>query len=216
MLFRSIQPRTRVTQVAKPPAPVKGKPVPAKVATKPAHVEEEVDGAAQPSVTLSRSYTLPLADGEFMKFGLSVTRPTYEEASEELDRLMMLEAEKCSAQMAELRSSSEAAAGEEGEAETEETEEAEAEEAEAAGLVARIVPAADLIAEALKSAEAVASMSPIAARAVKEMVNVAFETPLAQGVLFERRLFDGLFGSEDQKEGMAAFIAKRAADWKGR
>jgi enoyl-CoA hydratase len=91
-----------------------------------------------------------------------------------------------------------------------------AEEAEAAGLVARVVPAADLIAEALKSAEAVASMSPIAARAVKEMVNVAFETPLAQGVLFERRLFDGLFGSEDQKEGMAAFIAKRAADWKGR
>ena len=89
-------------------------------------------------------------------------------------------------------------------------------EAEAAGLVARVVPAADLIAEALKSAEAVASMSPIAARAVKEMVNVAFETPLAQGVLFERRLFDGLFGSEDQKEGMAAFIAKRAADWKGR
>jgi enoyl-CoA hydratase len=91
-----------------------------------------------------------------------------------------------------------------------------ADEAEAAGLVARVVPAADLIAEALKSAEAVASMSPIAARAVKEMVNVAFETPLAQGVLFERRLFDGLFGSEDQKEGMAAFIAKRAADWKGR
>ena len=91
-----------------------------------------------------------------------------------------------------------------------------AEEAEAAGLVARVVPDADLIAEALKSAEAVASMSPIATRAVKEMVNVAFETPLAQGVLFERRLFDGLFGSEDQKEGMAAFIAKRAADWKGR
>ena len=91
-----------------------------------------------------------------------------------------------------------------------------ADEAEAAGLVARVVPAADLIAEALKSAEAVASMSPIATRAVKEMVNVAFETPLAQGVLFERRLFDGLFGSEDQKEGMAAFIAKRAADWKGR
>ncbi|HPU15858.1 MAG TPA: enoyl-CoA hydratase [Polymorphobacter sp.] len=89
-------------------------------------------------------------------------------------------------------------------------------EAEAAGLVARVVPATDLIAEALKSAEAVASMSPLATRAVKEMVNVAFETPLAQGVLFERRLFDGLFGSEDQKEGMAAFIAKRAADWKGR
>ncbi|MGL4541067.1 MAG: enoyl-CoA hydratase [Polymorphobacter sp.] len=89
-------------------------------------------------------------------------------------------------------------------------------EAETCGLVARVVPAGELIAEALKSAEAVASMSPLATRAVKEMVNVAFETPLAQGVLFERRLFDGLFGSEDQKEGMAAFIAKRAADWKGR
>jgi enoyl-CoA hydratase len=89
-------------------------------------------------------------------------------------------------------------------------------EAEAAGLVARVVPAADLIAEALKSAEAVASMSPLASRAVKEMVNVAFETPLAQGVLFERRLFDGLFGSDDQKEGMAAFVAKRPANWTGR
>ena len=92
----------------------------------------------------------------------------------------------------------------------------DAAEAEAAGLVARVVPAAALIAAALKSAEAVAGMSPLAARAVKEMVNIAFEVPLAAGVLFERRLFDGLFGSADQKEGMAAFVAKRPAAWTGR
>ena len=91
-----------------------------------------------------------------------------------------------------------------------------AEEAERAGLVARIVPAADLLAEALKTAEAIAAMAPLAAIANKEMVNAAFETGLAQGILFERRLFHGLFGSEDQKEGMAAFVDKRAAAWKGR
>jgi len=89
-------------------------------------------------------------------------------------------------------------------------------EAEAAGLVARVVPAADLIAEALKAAEAVAGMAPLAALAVKEMVNAAFETPLSQGVLFERRLFHALFGTLDQKEGMAAFVAKRPATWTGR
>ena len=49
----------------------------------------------------------------------------------------------------------------------------------------------------------------------KEMVNAAFETALAQGIMFERRLFHGLFGTEDQKEGMAAFVDKRAAEWKG-
>jgi enoyl-CoA hydratase len=89
-------------------------------------------------------------------------------------------------------------------------------EAERAGLVARIVPAADLVAEALKTAGAIAGMAPLAAIANKEMVNAAFETGLAQGILFERRLFHGLFGTEDQKEGMAAFVGKRAADWKGR
>jgi enoyl-CoA hydratase len=89
-------------------------------------------------------------------------------------------------------------------------------EAERAGLVARIVPAADLVAEALKTAEAVAAMAPLAAIANKEMVNAAFETGLAQGILFERRLFHGLFGTEDQKEGMTAFVAKRAAEWKGK
>jgi enoyl-CoA hydratase len=91
-----------------------------------------------------------------------------------------------------------------------------AEEAERAGLVARVVPAADLLAEALKSAETIAAMAPLAAIATKEMVNAAYETGLAQGIVFERRLFHGLFGSEDQKEGMAAFVEKRAAEWKGR
>ncbi|MDP8994129.1 MAG: enoyl-CoA hydratase [Pseudomonadota bacterium] len=91
-----------------------------------------------------------------------------------------------------------------------------AEEAERAGLVARVVPAADLLDEALKAAETIAGMAPLAAMAAKEMVNAAFETGLAQGILFERRLFHGLFGSEDQKEGMAAFVAKRKAEWKGR
>jgi enoyl-CoA hydratase len=91
-----------------------------------------------------------------------------------------------------------------------------AEEAERSGLVARVVPAADLIAEAMKTAEAIAGMAPLAAIANKEMVNAAFETGLAHGILFERRLFHGLFGSEDQKEGMAAFVAKRAAEWTGK
>ena len=91
-----------------------------------------------------------------------------------------------------------------------------AEEAERAGLVARVVPAADLLAEALKTAETIASMAPLAAIATKEMVNAAYETNLAQGIVFERRLFHGLFGTEDQKEGMAAFVGKRSAEWKGK
>jgi enoyl-CoA hydratase len=90
-----------------------------------------------------------------------------------------------------------------------------AEEAERSGLVARVVPAADLLDEALKTAEAVAAMAPLAAMATKEMVNAAFETGLAQGIVFERRLFHGLFGTEDQKEGMAAFVDKRTPSWKG-
>src|SRR6476661_211000 len=91
-----------------------------------------------------------------------------------------------------------------------------AEEAERAGLVAKVVPAADLLDEALKTAEAIAAMPPIAAIAVKEMVNAAFEIPLGQGIRFERRLFHGLFGTEDQKEGMTAFVEKRPGNWKGR
>jgi enoyl-CoA hydratase len=88
-------------------------------------------------------------------------------------------------------------------------------EAESAGLVARIVPAADLISEAVKAADAIAAMAPLAALAVKEMVDAAFETTLAQGVRFERRLFHGLFGTMDQKEGMAAFVEKRPGIWTG-
>ncbi len=91
-----------------------------------------------------------------------------------------------------------------------------AEEAERSGLVARVVPAADLIDEALKTATAIAAMPPLAAIATKEMVNAAFETTLAQGILFERRLFHGLFGTEDQTEGMAAFVEKRPGNWSGK
>jgi enoyl-CoA hydratase len=91
-----------------------------------------------------------------------------------------------------------------------------AEEAERAGLVARVVPAESLLEEALKTAATIAGMAPLAAIATKEQVNAAFEMPLAQGIVFERRLFHGLFGTEDQKEGMSAFVAKRKAEWTGR
>jgi enoyl-CoA hydratase len=92
----------------------------------------------------------------------------------------------------------------------------DADEAERSGLVARVVPLADLQAEALKMAETIAGMAPLAALATKEMVNAAYETTLQQGVLFERRLFHGLFGSADQKEGMAAFVEKRPGNWTGK
>ena len=91
----------------------------------------------------------------------------------------------------------------------------DAAEAERSGLVARVVPAGELIVEAMKLAATIAAQAPLAAIAVKEMVNAAFETMLHQGVVFERRLFHGLFGSVDQKEGMAAFVAKRPAAWTG-
>src|SRR4051812_19783287 len=89
-------------------------------------------------------------------------------------------------------------------------------EAERSGLAAKVVPASDLLDEALKTAEQIASMAPLAAIATKEMVNAAFEIPLGQGIRFERRLFQGLFGTEDQKEGMTAFVEKRAGNWKGK
>jgi enoyl-CoA hydratase len=92
----------------------------------------------------------------------------------------------------------------------------DAAEAERSGLVAKVVPTADLVGEAIKTAEAIAGMAPLAAIATKEMVNAAFEMTLQQGVVFERRLFHGLFGSEDQKEGMAAFVEKRPGNWTGR
>jgi len=91
----------------------------------------------------------------------------------------------------------------------------DATEAEQSGLVARVVPLADLVDEAVKAAETIAGMAPLATLAVKEMVNAAFETTLQQGVVFERRMFHGLFGSEDQKEGMAAFVEKRPGKWTG-
>jgi enoyl-CoA hydratase len=92
----------------------------------------------------------------------------------------------------------------------------DAAEAERAGLVSRIVPAAGLVEEAVKTAATIASMAPLAVLANKEMVNAAFETGLAQGVAFERRLFHGLFGTADQKEGMAAFVEKRPGKWTGK
>jgi len=92
----------------------------------------------------------------------------------------------------------------------------DAAEAERSGLVAKVVPADELMTETMKTAAAIASMPPLAAIAVKEMVNAAFEIPLSQGIRFERRLFHGLFGTEDQKEGMNAFVEKRPGNWKGR
>jgi enoyl-CoA hydratase len=90
----------------------------------------------------------------------------------------------------------------------------DATEAERAGLVSRVVPAASLMDEAMKLAETVASMSLPSLIAAKEAVNRAFEMPLAEGIRFERRVFHALFATEDQKEGMAAFVEKRPAKFK--
>lgn len=84
-----------------------------------------------------------------------------------------------------------------------------AEEAERSGLVARVVPAAELMDEALATAETIAGMSKPVALMAKEAVNIAFETSLAEGVHVERRLNHSCFATEDQKEGMQAFIDKR-------
>ncbi|GGK03938.1 putative enoyl-CoA hydratase echA8 [Pilimelia anulata] len=84
-----------------------------------------------------------------------------------------------------------------------------ADEAERAGLVSRVVPAGTLLDEAHRVAARVAAMSGPAARMVKEAVNRSFEVPLGEGLLFERRLFQATFATDDQTEGMAAFIAKR-------
>jgi len=85
----------------------------------------------------------------------------------------------------------------------------DAAEAERSGLVARVVPAASLMAEAIKVAETIAAMSQPSLIAAKEAVNRSFETSLAEGVRFERRVFHALFATKDRKEGMAAFIEKR-------
>ena len=92
----------------------------------------------------------------------------------------------------------------------------DADEAERSGLVSRIVPAAGLVEEAVKTAAKIASMSLPAAMLAKEAVNRAYETSLAEGVRFERRLFHSTFATEDQKEGMAAFAEKRKPDFKNR
>jgi len=92
----------------------------------------------------------------------------------------------------------------------------DAAEAERSGLVARIVPAASLLDEAMKTAETIASMSLPSVMTAKESVNRAYETTLAEGLRFERRVFHALFATEDQKEGMAAFVDKRPPAFKQR
>jgi enoyl-CoA hydratase len=89
-------------------------------------------------------------------------------------------------------------------------------EAERCGLVARVVPAASLMEEAMKAAQTIAAMSLPSVLVAKEAVNRAFETTLAEGVRFERRVFHALFATDDQKEGMAAFVAKRPTKFRNR
>jgi len=90
----------------------------------------------------------------------------------------------------------------------------DAAEAERSGLVARVVPAAILMDEAMKTAEAIAALSLPSVMAAKEAVNAAHESSLAEGLRLERRLFHSLFATDDQKEGMKAFVEKRKPAWK--
>jgi enoyl-CoA hydratase len=90
------------------------------------------------------------------------------------------------------------------------------EEAERSGLVTRIVPVGDLLDDALKTAEKIARMSRPLAMITKEAVNRAFEVPLAEGLRFERRMFHAIFATDDQKEGMGAFVEKRKPAFKNR
>ena len=92
----------------------------------------------------------------------------------------------------------------------------DAAEAERSGLVARVLPAENFVAEVVKIAQGVASLGAPSVQAAKESVNRAYETTLSEGVLFERRLFFGLFSTEDQTEGMRAFVEKRPAAFKNR
>ena len=89
-------------------------------------------------------------------------------------------------------------------------------EAERIGLVTRLVPAADVIASALDLGTLIAAMPPLAVRAAKAAVNAAQSLPLGDGLRLERDRFEELFATEDQREGMAAFLEKRSAVWKGR
>jgi enoyl-CoA hydratase len=91
-----------------------------------------------------------------------------------------------------------------------------AQEALQFGLVARVFPTASYLEESIALAAEIADKAPLAVRMAKEAINRAFESTLAEGVLFERRAFNLLFATEDQKEGMAAFIEKRKPSWKGR
>jgi enoyl-CoA hydratase len=92
----------------------------------------------------------------------------------------------------------------------------DAAEAERANLVARVVPLASLMDEAMKMAETIASMSLPSVMIAKEAILRSFEVPLAEGIRFERRVFHSLFATEDQKEGMKAFVEKRKPDFKGK
>jgi enoyl-CoA hydratase len=92
----------------------------------------------------------------------------------------------------------------------------DAQEAERAGLVSRVVPAGELIEEALRAAEKIANFSLPAVMMAKEAVNRSYETTLAEGLRFERRVFHSMFALEDQKEGMTAFVEKRAANFRDR
>ena len=92
----------------------------------------------------------------------------------------------------------------------------DAAEAERSGLVSRVVPAAKLIPEAMAAARKIAEKSQISVKAAKESVNRAYETSMTEGILFERRNFQALFSTEDQKEGMAAFLEKREAQFRDR
>ena len=90
----------------------------------------------------------------------------------------------------------------------------DAEEAERSGLVSRVVPAKKLMEEAQGAASKIAEKSILTAMAVKESVNRSYETTLAEGILYERRLFQSLFATDDQTEGMAAFLENRAAQFR--
>ena len=92
----------------------------------------------------------------------------------------------------------------------------DAQEAERSGLVSRVVPVADLLTDAMQTAQTIASMSLPIAMMTKETVNRAYETSMAEGIRFERRVFHGMFATHDQKEGMAAFVEKRAPHFKNR
>ena len=92
----------------------------------------------------------------------------------------------------------------------------DAAEAERSGLVSRVLPLADLVPEALKAAATIAGFSQPAVMMAKEAVNRAYETTLAEGIRFERRVFHSTFATQDQKEGMAAFVEKRSPHFTNR